>query len=129
MSAKGRTRIPVRVGRDDMRMDVDDRDVHRYFAYFLNIPVDTSAAYTLPFASAPTPSAPLLLFFSGSGAMYGINAVTLPSFTLPMRMPRVKPGFCLLFDCESVTYRMSLRSMNTPLGRPNCFHWSRNFPS
>src|SRR5215510_6831147 len=24
---------------------------------------------------------------------------------------------------------MSLRSMKSPLGRPNCFHWSRNFPS
>ena len=32
MSAKRRTRIPVRIGRDDVRVDIDDWNVHARWA-------------------------------------------------------------------------------------------------
>jgi hypothetical protein len=33
----------------------------------------------------------------------GMKAATLPSLTLPMRMPCVNPGLLLEVDCESAT--------------------------
>jgi hypothetical protein len=44
-----------------------------------------------------------------------MNAVTVPSDALPMRMPRTQPGWRSDPDSESATHSMSLRSMNTEL--------------
>ena len=66
----------------------------------------------------------------GSGDMSGMNAVTLPSFALPMRMPRFQsPCFRELFDSESATYSTSSLVMKRPLGRLNCFHSAMKLPS
>ena len=59
-----------------------------------------------------------------------MNAVTLPSFTLPMRMPRFQPSWILVTDSdsESAEYSRSLRSMKRPLGRLNCVQVSSSLP-
>ena len=48
-----------------------------------------------------------------------MNANTMPSLALPIRMPRFQPALLPKFDSESAEYRMSFLSMNKPLGLPN----------
>src|SRR5262245_9728677 len=60
-----------------------------------------SAPYTLPMASAATPSGTDSL--SGSGPAPGIRAWTDPSLALPILMPRLNPGLRFASDWESVT--------------------------
>src|SRR5689334_13711582 len=73
------------------------------FTYFFRSFGPTSALYTLPSASAATPSPALVLVKSGrmrvSGS--GMNDFTEPSFALPMRMPRFHPSWLRATDSDS----------------------------
>src|SRR5262249_37387242 len=74
-----------------------------FFTYFFTRRGPTSPPETLPAGSATTPSAGLVpvAFSSGSGMKY----ITLPSFALPMRMPRFQSWWLREtdFDSESAT--------------------------
>src|SRR5262245_57831554 len=61
-----------------------------FFTYLFSARGPTSAPYTLPRASAATPSAALVdgAFSTGSG----MKDFTEPSLALPMRMPRFQPS-------------------------------------
>src|SRR6516225_5928749 len=70
----------------------------QFLTYFFTSVCSVNPPNTLPSLSAATPSGIATL---GSGAE--MKAVTLPSVTLPMRMPRRNGGFTFSFDCESAT--------------------------
>src|SRR5258707_6089879 len=79
---------------------------NHFLTYRATVPASYIPTKTLPASSAATDSPQLLLAapvpsFGGAGS--GMKAVTLPSFTLPIRTPRLKPGFCAMLDSESVT--------------------------
>src|SRR5258708_198561 len=80
--------------------------IESHLTYRATVPASYIPTKTLPASSAATDSPQLLLAapvpsFGGAGS--GMKAVTLPSFTLPIRTPRLKPGFCAMLDSESVT--------------------------
>src|SRR5262249_16623506 len=81
-------------------------DATHFLTYLSPVPLSYVPTKTLPPSSAATDSPQLLLAApvpSLAGAGSGMKAVTLPSFTLPILTPRLKPGFCALLDSESVT--------------------------
>ncbi len=75
--------------RRETRCPTGRRRTAVYLTYFFKSFGPTSAPYTLPWRSTATPSA-MLVPPLGSGS--GMNAVTLPSRALPIRMPLWQPG-------------------------------------
>jgi len=98
----------------------------QFLTYFFMSGSCVKPPNTLPCLSAATPSG---ISSFGSGA--GMKAVTLPSLTLPMRMPCRNGGFTFSFDCASRSRKLCHRGCTPRSGDriasilPGIFHPGR----
>src|SRR6516165_7839277 len=76
---------------------LDTDCVAQFLTNFLTalLPAVVKPAKTLPWSSTAISSADVI-----AGSVNGMNATTLPSLTLPTRIPCLNPGLVLSSDCE-----------------------------